>query len=155
MTRFTGLLLVLTAVSTGFADDKMEPTLKSLEQKLHGTWAGKGPCDGSLTLKADGTYMRKSFGPGEINVSGKWSLSWVSLPPTLTLKRDALSHLHQPELANQWRINELDDETLTLALLNAQKRSDRTVEFDRMMILDEKTHGKNNGLDAEASKASF
>ena len=42
---------------------KLDRDLWALERKLHGEWVGRGPCDGRLTVAADGKYEWKSRGP--------------------------------------------------------------------------------------------
>jgi len=56
-----------------------------LERKLHGAWIGQGPCAGYLTLRADGTYEHRNYGPGGANLRGAWTVRWDALPPTLVL----------------------------------------------------------------------
>ena len=62
---------------------KPERDLAALETKLLGAWVGQGPCDGRLTLRADGTYKRALHGPAGNNSAGEWAVRWNALPPTL------------------------------------------------------------------------
>lgn len=83
----------------------------TLERKLHGTWRGKGPCDGELTLRADGTYERRLHGPGGNNSSGRWEVLWDALPPTLVLNcttSDDPTYIRQEVV----KVVQLDDEGL-------------------------------------------
>ncbi len=64
---------------------KWAKDLAVLERKLRGAWSGQGPCDGDLTLRADGTYERRRHGPGGNNSAGTWDIRWDALPPTLVL----------------------------------------------------------------------
>ena len=52
-----GLVLFMSSVLlvTARAEDSTGKAMAALERKLHGAWIGSGPCDGQLTLKADGT----------------------------------------------------------------------------------------------------
>ena len=56
----------------------------ALEQKLLGAWQG-GPCVGTYTFNADGTFDLKHFTPGGNSLTGTWSVRWDALPPTLVL----------------------------------------------------------------------
>lgn len=58
--------------------------LAALEQKLLGTWIGPA-CGGDYTFKSDGTFEVAYFTPGQNNLTGKWSIRWDALPPTLLL----------------------------------------------------------------------
>jgi RNA polymerase sigma factor (sigma-70 family) len=58
--------------------------LAALEQKLHGEWKG-GPCNGELTMRADGTFERHHYSPGNNHLTGAWEVRWNALPPTLAL----------------------------------------------------------------------
>lgn len=76
-------LLLLASPETPTA---APPTpLQALENKLQGAWKGKGPCDGELLIRADGTFQRRHFSPGNNSLSGKWQVRWDALPPTLVL----------------------------------------------------------------------
>jgi hypothetical protein len=59
--------------------------LAALERKLHGEWVGRGPCDGRLTVRADGTFEWRARGPGGDTTAGTWAVKWDALPPTLVL----------------------------------------------------------------------
>jgi hypothetical protein len=56
----------------------------ALERKLWGPWRG-GACAGELTLKPNGTFERRHYGPGNQAWSGTWAVRWDALPPTLVL----------------------------------------------------------------------
>jgi hypothetical protein len=77
--------LLIPAATLAMAQDDAGKSLTALERKLHGEWVGQGPCDGRLTLRADGTYERRLYGPGGINSAGTWKVRWDALPPTLVL----------------------------------------------------------------------
>jgi len=38
-----------------------------------------------LFVNADGTFERRHFSPGNNSLSGKWTIRWDALPPTLVL----------------------------------------------------------------------
>lgn len=76
----------MSAALPVFVEDKPADSPSSLKEKIHGAWKGYGPCDGDLTLNANGTYARKWVGPGGDSDSGTWSLKWDALPPTLTFE---------------------------------------------------------------------
>jgi hypothetical protein len=77
--------LVIAAATLARAQDDAGKCLTALERKLHAEWIGQGPCDGRLTLRADGTYERRRCGPAGINSAGTWKVRWDALPPTLVL----------------------------------------------------------------------
>lgn len=77
--------LAISAATLTRAQDDAEKCLTALERKLHAEWVGQGPCDGRLTLRADGTYERRLYGPAGINSAGTWKVRWDALPPTLVL----------------------------------------------------------------------
>jgi hypothetical protein len=56
----------------------------ALERLLRGTWVG-GDCGGELTLRANGTFARRHYGPDNQALSGTWKVRWDALPPTLVL----------------------------------------------------------------------
>jgi hypothetical protein len=82
---FLAMTLGILAAAPARADDKPGESLTALERKLHAEWVGRGPCDGRLTLRADGTYERRLYGPSGINSAGTWKVRWDALPPTLVL----------------------------------------------------------------------
>src|SRR6185503_14146241 len=80
--------LVALSVAGSAAPDraaKGREELAALEAKLHGEWAGAGPCDGGLKFRADGSYERTHQGPAGVTSSGAWKVRWDALPPTLIL----------------------------------------------------------------------
>ena len=58
--------------------------MAALEKKLLGAWEGP-PCGGDYTFKSDGAYVCTHFTPGDNTLTGRWSLRWDALPPTLIL----------------------------------------------------------------------
>ena len=83
------MAMAAAMLSLGFAQEagaeKPRNDTATLEKKLHGEWFGEGLCVGDLTLRADGTYEQKCFGPSRENLAGVWEVRWDSLPPTLVL----------------------------------------------------------------------
>lgn len=81
--------VILTLLLLGFARcvvaGKPESTPAALEKKLEGTWKGQSPCQGNLTLRADGTFENAKVGPGNVNLAGTWEVLWDALPPTLLM----------------------------------------------------------------------
>jgi len=87
--------------------------LAALEAKLHGEWKG-GACMGELTLRADGTFERRHYSPGNNRVTGTWAVAWDVLPPTLTLTyktSDAPDRLKVGEIL-PLKVLQLDDAVL-------------------------------------------
>ena len=86
--------------------------LAALEEKLHGEWAGEGPCDGGLTVRADGTYERTHQGPAGTNCAGTWKVRWDALPPTLVLTCQTSDDPGDEGKVSEVKLIQLDDETL-------------------------------------------
>ncbi|MCB9925554.1 MAG: hypothetical protein H6822_25615 [Planctomycetaceae bacterium] len=103
------LMFVGCSITTLSADEPDDGPLASLEGKLIGTWAGQGPCDGRIVIKADGSYQRLLYGPGGDNCSGKWALSWNALPPTLTLACEKSDSDLYAGRTKAWKLVQLDD----------------------------------------------
>ncbi len=85
------MIRIATAITASFvlmafaeAANKPEDGPVALERKLHGQWQG-GPCAGELTLRADGTFEREHYSPGNRKLSGTWAVRWDALPPALAL----------------------------------------------------------------------
>ncbi len=113
MTRSIFPALALLALSVHApAGDKPAEAIPQLQRKLHGEWKGSGPCGGRLTLRADGTYERRHFSPGDNKISGTWTVRWDALPPTLVL---ACKESDDPDLASkrtEVKLIQLDAEAL-------------------------------------------
>jgi hypothetical protein len=86
----TGLvaIILVAALTCGASAEKSPSGPKDVERLLQGEWKGLGPCEGSLTLKPDGSYQRIHRGPAGDNSSGTWEMKWDALPPKLVLKCD-------------------------------------------------------------------
>jgi uncharacterized protein (TIGR03067 family) len=84
MTRMAGLVAALALISTAHPADKPKEAPPALERKLYGEWKG-GDCQGELTLKAEGTFRRRHYSPGNNTLTGTWAVRWDALPPTLVL----------------------------------------------------------------------
>src|SRR5262245_44753422 len=56
----------------------------ALDRKRWGTWHG-GACAGDLTLRRNGRFERRHYGPANHSLSGTWAVRWDALPPTLVL----------------------------------------------------------------------
>jgi hypothetical protein len=91
---------------------KAGPELAGLEQKLHGAWAGEGPCDGGLTVRADGTYERTHQGPAGTNSAGTWKVRWDALPPTLVLTCKTSDDPADEGKVTEVKLVQLDNDTL-------------------------------------------
>ncbi len=102
-----GLCAPIPAGSSKAARD-----LAALERKLHGDWAGQGPCDGRLAVRADGTYRRTGHRPAGTTSAGTWALRWDALPPTLALTCDYSEDPAQVGKVLEVEVTRLDDERL-------------------------------------------
>ena len=114
--RVQGYLMAMTfgvfAASPVWAEDNPGQALAALERKLDGVWVGNGPCDGQLTIKADGTYQRLRHGPGGNNSSGTWKVRWDALPPTLVLSCKTTDDAAYAGKTLEVKIVQLDDAEL-------------------------------------------
>jgi hypothetical protein len=111
-------LLLVAGLATAFvvpipvAPEKSGKDLASLERRLHGTWKG-GACIGELTLRADGTFERQHYSPGNNRLTGTWEVVWHALPPTLVFTcktSDAPDRIKVGE-TQEFKLIQLDDET--------------------------------------------
>lgn len=110
-------LLAVVSVATG-----QEPTidaLEALEARLHGNWRG-GPCVGQFVFNADGTYERRHYSPANISSTGRWSLHWDALPPTLTLNCQTSDDQDEVGKPFQYKLTRLDD-TFAIQFENARE----------------------------------
>src|SRR4051794_10527544 len=89
----------------------------TLEKKLHGTWYG-GDCVGELRLKADGTFERRGYSPGNNTLTGTWEIRWNSLPPTLKLTCTASDSADYVGQVVEAEVVRLDDASLDIRLLS-------------------------------------
>jgi hypothetical protein len=104
----TALLVLIASAQTA---DKPKEAPAALERKLHGAWIG-GPCEGELTLGADGTFERRHYSPGDNKLTGTWEVRWNALPPTLVL---ACKTSDDPDFVGKTsdvKLIQLDDEAL-------------------------------------------
>ncbi len=67
------------------AAEKPSKDLAALERKLHGEWDSKLDCVGEIAVRADGTFERRHYSPGNNTLAGTWGIRWDALPPTLVL----------------------------------------------------------------------
>ena len=123
-TFFALAAVVALSMSGSAAPDRAAQArqdLAALEAKLHGEWAGTGPCDGGLTFRADGTYERTHQGPAGTNSAGTWKVRWDALPPTLVLKCETSDDPADAGKVSEVRLVQLDDKSLTWSDANAHK----------------------------------
>ena len=84
MIRFCLLLAGLSALACPVgAADKTAVAPNAIELMLLGKWVG-GPCMGTWTFAADGTFAVENYSPGAIRFSGTWRVSMNALPSTLS-----------------------------------------------------------------------
>jgi hypothetical protein len=63
--------------------------MAAMDRRLPGVWRGTGPCDGQLTVRAEGTYERAHYSPGDNHVSGRWTVKRDGGRPVLVMTCDA------------------------------------------------------------------
>jgi hypothetical protein len=63
---------------------RVEKELAAAAAKLRGTWVG-GPCEGSISFRADGTYEWTGRGPVADGETGVWVLRGDPTRPTLVM----------------------------------------------------------------------
>jgi hypothetical protein len=83
-----------------------------LEKKLHGEWKDGGVCVGDLTLRADGTFERQHYSPGNNKLAGTWEVRWNALPPTLVLTCKTSDYSGDVGKTSEFKLTQLDDEYL-------------------------------------------
>ena len=99
-----------------------------LERKVHGTWYG-GDCVGELDLKADGSFERRGYSPGNNTLTGTWEIRWNALPPTLKLTCKASNSADHVGQVVETEVVRLDDANLGLRLRSVPEHP--THEFRR------------------------
>ena len=140
-------LVLITSAQTA---DKPKEGPATLEQKLHGEWIG-GPCEGELTLGADGTFERRHYSPGDNKLTGTWEVRWNALPPTLVL---ACKTSDDPDFVgktSEVKLIQLDDEALAYQYPGGKavygytrvKKADKPKEGPA--ALERRLHGTWNG----------
>ena len=129
MTR-PAVVLVLTSCLTALAapalDEKPAKGLAALERKLVGEWDGAGPCDGDLTIRADGTFIRTGRGPDGQNSAGSWAVRWNALPPTLVFTCRVSDDPEEIGKVTEVKLVELNDDSLAYTHPDAPKTSRKT-----------------------------
>jgi uncharacterized protein (TIGR03067 family) len=91
--------------------DKPKEASVALEWKLLGGWQG-GACVGELTLRADGTFERQHYSPGNHELTGTWRVRWNALPPTLVLTCKASDYAGYVGKTEEVHLMQLNEEAL-------------------------------------------
>jgi hypothetical protein len=127
MIRTAGLLAALFVLLTSAQAAGNPPdAAAALERKLDGVWKG-GPCVGEFTLKADGTFERSHFSPGNYHVTGTWKVRWDALPPTLVLSCRTSDDPDAVGKVSEVKLIQLDDKILAY-----QYPDQRPVRYTRL-----------------------
>jgi hypothetical protein len=117
--KLVSLVLLAATASAGGVPKPLAPVkdLGVLEQKLIGTWKGQGGCTGVIDFNSDGTFEWRHYGPGDATRTGKWTIRWDALPPTLvlTLKSSKIKEEEGKDL--ELKITTLDDSSLSFRSL--------------------------------------
>lgn len=94
--------------------EKPKEARAALERKLHGEWIGY-PCNGDFTIRADGTFERRHYSPGNHKLAGNWEVQWDELPPTLVLACKTSDYPDYVGKTSKVKLIQLDDEVLQFA----------------------------------------
>ena len=106
-------LAFITSAQTARTADKPKDPPVALEKKLHGAWeADDMDCVGDLTLRADGTFERQHYSPGNNKLTGTWEVRWNALPPTLVLSCKTSDDPDLVGKTSEVKLTQLDDQTL-------------------------------------------
>jgi hypothetical protein len=125
---FAVILVSASVASTApLPADRLKEVPPAVERKFIGEWEGKGGCVGVLTLKADGTYERRHYGPGNATLEGTWAVRWNALPPTMILTCTSAS-------ADVFVGNKLEVKVIHLdeKVLNFQASDEGITQFKRI-----------------------
>ena len=108
------ILLGASLVALTAADAAVRPkeTVGTLERAIRGEWMG-GPCQGTWTFRADGTFELTHHSPGSNTLSGTWGIRWATARPTLGMTINASDRIKRIGTKWELKIIEVDDEALT------------------------------------------
>ncbi|MDZ4848358.1 MAG: hypothetical protein SGI77_03625 [Pirellulaceae bacterium] len=107
------LIASLVIITSAKSTDRSPIGSPALEAKLHRTWIS-GPCVGEMTLRADGTFERRQYSPGNNHLTGTWEVRWNSLPPNLVRTFTSSDDPDQNGVGKTWEVKliELNDDDL-------------------------------------------
>jgi hypothetical protein len=110
---FAVSLAFISSAQTARTTGKPQEPSVALEKKLHGAWeADDMDCVGDLTLRADGTFERQHYSPGNNKLAGTWEVRWNALPPTLVLTCKTSDYSGDVGKTSEFKLTQLDDEYL-------------------------------------------
>ena len=139
MIRMLSLLAVslafITSAQTARTADKPKEPPVALEKKLHGAWeADDMDCVGDLTLRADGTFERKHYSPGNNTLTGTWEVRWNALPPTLVLTCKTSDEPDRFSVGKtlEVKVIQLNDEALAYEYEDPKLRDGQPIRFTRV-----------------------
>jgi len=127
------LAFVTSAQTARTADKPKEPPV-ALEKKLHGAWECERDCVGDLTFRADGTFDRLRYSPGNYKLTGTWEMRWNALPPTLVLtcKTSNESDRFSVGKTLEVKVVQLNDEALAYEYEDPKLRDGQPIRFTRV-----------------------
>ena len=143
-------LVFISSITSAQTADKPKDAPVALEKKLLGVWEAGRDCVGDLTLRADGTFDRLRYSPGNNKLTGTWEVRWNALPPTLVLtcktsdERDRFSVGKTTEV----KVIQLDDAALSLAYEDPMNQGGQPIRYMRVeapVALKRKLHGDWQG----------
>ena len=111
MMRTAVLAASLVCIASSQSEDMSKESPVDFNRKLHGEWKG-GACMGELTLRADGTFERQHFSPGNNHLTGTWEVLWGALPPTLVLTCKTSDRADLVGKRSEIKLVQLDEEAL-------------------------------------------
>jgi hypothetical protein len=131
MIRVSLLLAILLALPGPLtAADKSDVAPSAIELLLLGKWVG-GPCMGTWTFAADGTFAVENYSPGAIRFSGTWRVNTNALPPMLSFVCKASEE--PTRIGRSWdmKIVSLNKQAVEWLDLDEQYLDERPDHYDR------------------------
>jgi hypothetical protein len=127
-------LAFITSAQTARTADKPKEPPVALEKKLHGAWECERDCVGDLTFRADGTFDRLRYSPGNNKLTGTWEMRWDALPPTLVLTCRTSDESDRFSVGKtlEVKVIQLNDEALAYEYEDPKLRDGQPIRFTRV-----------------------
>ena len=95
----------------------------AVKRDARGVWRGMGPCDGRLIIRADGTFERIHYSPGDNHLSGSWTVASDGERHVLSLTCDASDDAGKMGVTTELEIVRLDAAVLEYRAAGQQNRA--------------------------------